>query len=336
MKYSKGFGSFVVRLAIFVVIAISIWITIKVFLTNSPLFNRLFFLPDSFYPYSKARVGNILLLFAVCVILYNKNNLLQIKYFPPQYKESITFSLFSILLLAFHYYTRYIIRNTLAYFSNHIILAVLIKESTLVLFVCSLLIASFGTKVIKHLITKYYLQLLVFLPLSVAYYIITSIFENIWPFFSRTVTIILQFVYSVAGYNATYHFTTTGVVLNINNFSVSIGKPCSGIDSLLLFLVLCTLIFILDFHDMRKILFVLSVITGIFGVFALNILRIFLLLLVGLHISPKLSTGLFHTNIGWILFIMYFFIFWWIASRFVYKKSNTHSDVSSSTPKQKK
>jgi exosortase/archaeosortase family protein len=55
--------------------------------------------------------------------------------------------------------------------------------------------------------------------------------------------------------------------------------------------------------------------------FITNILRIFLLFLIGAHYSPKLAVGLFHTNLGWILFIVYFGIFWIIAQRFIYKKS---------------
>ncbi len=60
---------------------------------------------------------------------------------------------------------------------------------------------------------------------------------------------------------------------------------------------------------------------GALGMFLTNILRIFILFIVGAHISPDLAVGLFHTNVGWILFILYFFIFWYIASKFVYKKS---------------
>ena len=59
---------------------------------------------------------------------------------------------------------------------------------------------------------------------------------------------------------------------------------------------------------------------GIFGVVFTNLLRLFILILVGVEISPDLAVGLFHTNAGSIFFIAYFLIYYEITTRFCYKK----------------
>jgi hypothetical protein len=80
-------------------------------------------------------------------------------------------------------------------------------------------------------------------------------------------------------------------------------------------------IFLLDFKKMDKKAALIIFPIGLIGTYAFNILRIFLLYLTGVYISPEFAVGLFHQNIGWVLFIVYFFVFWWIASKFVYKSS---------------
>jgi len=107
----------------------------------------------------------------------------------------------------------------------------------------------------------------------------------------------------------------------LNNFRVIIGQPCSGIDSMLLFISLYLIIAIMDWKRINKKMAILLFFIGAVGMYLTNILRIFILFLVGIYISPKFAVGLFHTNIGWILFIIFFFIYWSIGSKFIYKKS---------------
>jgi len=44
-------------------------------------------------------------------------------------------------------------------------------------------------------------------------------------------------------------------------------------------------------------------------------------MLVGIHISPEIAVGFFHTNAGWVLFILYFLAYYWLIKRWIYKKS---------------
>jgi exosortase/archaeosortase family protein len=77
---------------------------------------------------------------------------------------------------------------------------------------------------------------------------------------------------------------------------------------------------VLDFKRLRKTWAIFLFFVGAVGMFLTNLLRIFLLFIVGVYISPSFAVGMFHTNVGWILFIIYFFIYWWIVSKVIYKK----------------
>jgi exosortase/archaeosortase family protein len=56
------------------------------------------------------------------------------------------------------------------------------------------------------------------------------------------------------------------------------------------------------------------------GLYLVNILRVYLLVLIGATISPKLAIQLFHTYAGMLLFIAYFFLFWTVFYRKISKK----------------
>jgi hypothetical protein len=108
------------------------------------------------------------------------------------------------------------------------------------------------------------------------------------------------------------------IVIGINDFVVGISNQCSGVDSLLLFSSLYFIISALDWKKMRKKPLIYFFIFGLIGAFLMNILRVYLLMLVGAYISPTFALHAFHTNIGWILFIIYFVIYWYCVSKYVY------------------
>ena len=43
-------------------------------------------------------------------------------------------------------------------------------------------------------------------------------------------------------------------------------------------------------------------------------------MLVGIYIDPQFAVDTFHTNIGWMLFLVFFIIYWHFGSQWVYKK----------------
>jgi exosortase/archaeosortase family protein len=144
------------------------------------------------------------------------------------------------------------------------------------------------------------------------------------PFFSNIVSVCLKFALQIF-YPNTFLLPNLlkdqGPILSAGGFTAQIGAPCSGIDSFLMFTALYIVIFALDRNKLKTGIYWLLFPIGLIGIFLFNILRLFLLYLVGIHISAKFAEGLFHQNIGWIIFIAYFILFWAISNRFIYKKA---------------
>jgi len=105
--------------------------------------------------------------------------------------------------------------------------------------------------------------------------------------------------------------TTTGLVigtgdpsLTVGNFSTIIGAPCSGVESLAMFLGVGLLAAAYDWEKIhwKKGLLVFSL--GMMGIFLVNVIRVSVLMLVGTK-NPDLANNLFHNNLGWIFFVIY-------------------------------
>ena len=77
------------------------------------------------------------------------------------------------------------------------------------------------------------------------YFIFTKIMWSKWEFFSDKVGYL---VYAVLGffYDNVVYVSNTDFSLTLNHFGVIVGEPCSGIESLTLFLVLFCLMVVLD------------------------------------------------------------------------------------------
>jgi exosortase/archaeosortase family protein len=93
-------------------------------------------------------------------------------------------------------------------------------------------------------------------------------------------------------------------VLRYGDFSARIDPFCSGIESLVLFTGFAILVaaYDRDIINWKRALPVYLI--GLVGIYFVNVLRISVLMLVGTK-SPSLAAGLFHNNLGWILFVVY-------------------------------
>lgn len=102
-------------------------------------------------------------------------------------------------------------------------------------------------------------------------------------------------------------------ILSLNHFSVDVGPPCSGINSILIFLALHTA-YLINLSNagkspnVKKI--AISYLIGLISIFLLNILRIALIVLIGAYVSPTFAIGLFHSYIGSILILLFLYIFY--------------------------
>jgi len=325
-----GFRQFIIKTVIFISIGLTISMFIALFFRYTLLFQQYLSIPSAFQlekPNFRTILLNALFFGIIAFIILTYKKLLEIQSFKFK-KYQYIFILLAAFFLIFQYIYKFLININTEFFLQTPIFWGGIKILINIFFVISLAVAVYGIFFIKYFIKNFKIEIVTFSLLSLGFFFIMKLFQNLWLIFSTFITKLLYVTFNLFYGDVTYvPFTQSstmteggGPLLGINGFQAIIGKPCSGIDSLLLFTSLYTLIFCLDHKRLKKSLTILLFFIGAIGMFITNILRILLLFMVGAHISPTLAVGLFHTNVGWILFIAYFFVFWWIASQFLYKK----------------
>jgi exosortase/archaeosortase family protein len=169
----------------------------------------------------------------------------------------------------------------------------------------------FGTPFIVKFFKIFKRELGICAGLSAVFYVAIWQVWKLWPLFSGAVLNTVRYLMSLT-------FPIVQVfpprTLLVQKFAVSIEQSCSGLDSIFLFTCLYILIVLIDRRILNITKVLLVFIPALIGLFMVNILRVYLLVLIGVLISPQLAATLFHTYAGMVLFIVYFLLF----LRFVY------------------
>jgi exosortase/archaeosortase family protein len=183
----------------------------------------------------------------------------------------------------------------------------LLTHGVLVIIPALMLVGVFGLEFIISFVKRFRKEILVCLGIAIVYDIAIFQVWKLWPIFSDGVLSSVRFLLSLTSSNVQ---VIQPRILVVNNFAISIEQACSGLDSLFLFSSLYLLIAILDFKQFNKIKLIGMIIPTAIGLYIVNIFRVYLLIIIGAYISPDLSVNLFHTYLGMVLFIIFFFIFW--------------------------
>lgn len=171
--------------------------------------------------------------------------------------------------------------------------------------ICAAL-AVFGFQYIKKVLQECWREFLVSFILATIFYFAFSTIFKLWPYLSNIV------LWAVTGMlRLTYSNVTVipPLTIQLPQFSVTVGEYCSGIESLFLITTLYILIGCMEWKRLRKSQFFLYYCPLILGMFVLNIVRVYGIIQAGIWISPEVAAKLFHTYLGMILFMLYFFIF---------------------------
>jgi len=104
--------------------------------------------------------------------------------------------------------------------------------------------------------------------------------------------------------------------IRLEDFAVGVTTGCSGIEGIALFTVTYIFLSVLDWKKLNKKKVGIFFVLGVLGMYLVNALRIYTLMIVGAFWSPELAIGIFHNNLGWIFFLVYYFTFIW----YVYPK----------------
>jgi len=321
--------------------------SLKIFVVNSIIFFGIFFIlnfftlfyfrhtqfflnylatPANFYfPFLSGLSGtkflNSVIFVIIIFMIFIKDRIKKLEINRTTLKNIIIFGSISIFFLIFQYVFKFYLKNNLDFALQHVYIFTSLKMLINVLFIVFLAIAVYGLPFISGFVKAFYKEIIFFSGLSVVYYFLIDFFQNFWYVFSLTVRKILAFLLGLS-FSDVYVGSSDayGPTLGVQNFLVGISKECSGIDSLLLFISLYIFLFVMNWKDLDKKRMALLFIPGLIFTFSYNILRVYLLMLVGIFISPEFAADAFHSNIGWILFLGFFIIFWHFGSKFAYKK----------------
>ncbi len=140
--------------------------------------------------------------------------------------------------------------------------------------------------------------------------------ESDW---ARLSDVTLQLSYwLLAQFDASAFMDPSTRVLGAGNFSVRIYAACSGYEGLLLISLFLTGYFLVFRRSLRFpnvfVLFPLAM--G--AIWLLNSLRIALLVLIGAHLSPDIALGGFHSQFGWISFLLVALVIMTFAQRIAF------------------
>ena len=105
----------------------------------------------------------------------------------------------------------------------------------------------------------------------------------------------------------------TANIINFSGYSVTIGVPCSGVESMTVFFSAAIAYFIsIKERNVRKIC--LYTIVGGVAIFLMNIPRIMAIVLAGYYYGNE-AMRIVHYNIGWIMFALAVVVFWYLVVR---------------------
>ena len=306
MNYSPGFRQLLFKSVLFLLFFITISGIIGPWVIGTKLLSE-------FYFYLYGNLGKMVLFSAVVFFLLTKDRILKIG--KAEYgRKNYIFIFIAILLLPI-FFTLANLLLTEQSFTTNLPLS-LATHAITILIPTFLLVGTFGVDHLLRFARIFKKELLTCVGLSLVFDAAIFYVWRLWPYLSDIVLKSEYFLFSRI-------FDTVSIIhprtLFVEKFAVSIEQACSGLDSLFLFSILYLIIGLIDWKKFnhKKLLFMFLV-AGI-GLFFINILRVFLLILAGVLISPEITTQLFHTYLGMVLFIIYFGLFWKLTYKWMQK-----------------
>ena len=266
------------------------------------------------------RFLNAIIFTAVIGVLLLSRKIQLLKYKKQSKRELIEFLILFIAYFCLYYIYLYWLKGVVPS-QGMIPVYMIIRYLLQLTYLAFLAIAIFGCDFLVQFVRKFYKEILILITVLVSYSFLILIFENLWFLLSSLVTRIVGFFLGLTEGPISMDFSdSTGPRLQARDFRVGISSACSGIDSLQLFISIYAFLFFMDWKILNKKRMAFLFLPGLLGTFLYNNIRIYLLMLVALYIDRNFAINTFHTNAGWIFFLVFFFIFWHFGSSWVYEK----------------
>ena len=287
-----GLKQFLVRLLIF----LGLFITLTAITGPWIISTRLLY---GFHFFIYGNLGKMVIYSTIVFILLTKDRLARLNLFPYR-KSNIWYILASFILIPLFFASGRLLLTYPQFSSN---LPLSLASHLLLTSMAALLIPGvFGVEFIKYFLKNFRKEVYICLVISILYDLAIFQVWKLWPYFSNFVLNSEKLLFSLTFEHVS---VIAPRILIVEKFAVSIAEACSGLDSLFLFSSLYILIAIQDFKIFNKLKLILMFIPASLGLIAVNIIRVYLLILIGVVISPDLALKLFHTYAGMILFIIY-------------------------------
>jgi len=233
----------------------------------------------------------IILLF----VLFNRKLILTYDYRINTW-QSLAFLLVSALLFTFYFLLKYVLPSTRQYLMLYISLPVYLAG---MLF---LAVAIFG----QELFRKTANTLVASLIMVYVYFVLTL---AAWDYWHRAASLVGKIVYSLlkmfdSSAGIVLGTEMQGPVLSLGNFSVAVGSPCSGLESLSMFIALFLMLVVYEQKNLDPKKAGIVFLVGLLGTYLLNVIRLSLLMVIGTR-YPAFAAGQFHSQAGWVLFSIF-------------------------------
>ncbi|MBT5021261.1 archaeosortase/exosortase family protein [Candidatus Woesearchaeota archaeon] len=278
------------------------------------------------------------ILFFVLFVLFfiiNEEKLVKIKNTPSKY-QIILFSIISIILLSQFFFLRYGLHPK----NNYNIAQLIFQVSSLfyILAAIALFCAFFGWNFTKKITKTYKKTFIAMLILVFIYKSVKGFLDFNWKFFAGVVAKISAFLLNIVypGQVASTIVTSADFKLIAKDFIAGISKDCSGVESSSLFVFLFLVVLLYDPSIKKDLKTFLFFGVALIGDFILTSFRIFALTIVALEIDRTFAINLFHNNIGWVLFVIYFLLFYYILIKYFRKKKTKKTNEKIKIKKTKK
>jgi exosortase/archaeosortase family protein len=252
----------------------------------------------------------------VVFALISRKKLSIFKFFSFDSRSSITYLVINIMLaLALLIFRIFTASNTWV-IENLLWLVILAKYGLPIFMAIFLVLAIFGLDTLKYFFKNFTNELLISAFFAFAFFAYRELVYSNWQIFTKGVMVVISLFGAVLPLNISYSDAST---LTVNDLSLSIHQACSGIESQMLFLLLFLMIIFFDWEEINKVKAFILLVPGLVGMFLVNTLRVFLLYMIGIFYSVEFAVGGFHSNIGWILFVLYFVGFQYLTYNFIRK-----------------
>ena len=290
---NKGLRFFVIRFVAFLLLIQFIVPNVIKFIARSFGLERLF---SANYIYTSM----FFLVIAVLFLVYCFPKLKKMDSYRQNWSVTAIFAYFAVVFYAIMFYINYMMNIIYVYMHTDFLIVLSFFFS--LMGAISLLLAVFNLRFFSNFKN----EVVITGSVGLLFYVLTLIIRDNWHVFSETLVRIAAVILSL--FFPVSYALNGDPTLVVQDFSATVGAACSGIDSLSMFVGVFVLLFFMDYNKINFKASPIVFVIGFLGMFLVSVIRITTLFYVGTF-NPPLAMGLFHENLGWVFFLVYFFIF---------------------------